>query len=130
MYLFLRAPQYQHVKKARPSKLSPNIVQNRTEKVEIELVRVSEIWSGNSESFTVSFCRAAMWVLIWLRWSSRCLACAIVSEGKVNGLKAQVQRRGSGLSLRLSSDRRGWLNNFSVQPGSMCILVVVWIRIG
>ena len=43
VYLFLRAPQYQHVRKARPSKLSPNIVQNRTEKVEIELVRVSEI---------------------------------------------------------------------------------------
>jgi hypothetical protein len=71
-----------------------------------------------------------MWVLIWLRWSSKCLACAIVSEGRVSGLNAQVQRSGSGLSLRLSSDRRVWLNSFSVQPGSMWILDVVWIRIG
>jgi len=130
VYLFLRAPQYQHVKKARPSRLSLNIIQNRTEKVEIEEVKVSEIWSGNSESLTVSFCRAAMWVLIRLRWSSRCLACAMVLEGKVSGLNAQVQSSGSGLSLRLSSNQRVWLNSFNVQPGSSWSLVVVWIRIG
>ena len=59
-----------------------------------------------------------------------CLACAIVSEGKDNGLNAQVQRSGSGLSLRLSSDLKVWLNSFNVQPGSRCSLVVVWIRIG
>ena len=117
VYLFLRAPQYQHVKKTRPSRLSPNIVQNRTEKVEIELVNVSEICVGNSESLTVSFCRVAMWVLIKLRWSSMCLACAMVSEGRVNGSNAHVQSRGSGFSLRLSSDLRVWLNSLSVQPG-------------
>jgi len=71
-----------------------------------------------------------MWVLIRLRWSSRCLACAIFSEGKDSGLNAHVQTKGSGFSLKLSSERSVWLNNFRVQPGSKCSRVVVWMRIG
>jgi hypothetical protein len=50
-----------------------------------------------------------------------CLACAMVSEGKESGLNAHVKTKGSGFSLKLSSERSVWLNNFKVQPGLSAI---------
>lgn len=125
-----RDPQYQHIKSPSASTAIAKVLQNRTEKGEIESVSVSWRILGNSSSCTVAFFIWAILVWSWLYCSSRWVAWVNSPEGSANGLKSHWNTKGSGFIRMLWSDLRVWLNNLSVQPGLTLTLVVVLMRTG